>query len=1375
MERQSLSSLSLNVLDFPLKEIRSIITITGVGEQKDDPDTEACDPSFSIQQAWVELQQQCTDSWGWTPDVIEIEGSEQELLSSFLEGNFCIISDGSYQDEVGSFATQVTTKDCRNRIWLLGQTPGSPEDQSAYRSELAGIFSGVQLVALVRKASDNGVRSSFRPSAQVACDGKAALDNSFDTWTLKPTSKQFDMVSAIRSLVHCTKVSWLPRHVKGHQDSTLPTRLLDWWALCNIECDARAKRYHKKYFSAIQKQHSFGLLIHRSRYITLVESYTKVCLLSSSSRSQHGNAMPKNKTNPHAASKPLAMPKVDATKAPAATNAGKNDLKLSSGASPKEPDLISKVVERLEDPSSFVAHFTNETMDLKWLSIIQGLWKDDKGNEVWEFWNQNQFIEHWDFDTCNHYGQRCIDPPNTVSFEDFVQIILDKCGSWENLDNNIVFALDPRKIDTEPDGASEMVWSIRKLVMSLAQQDPLLVFGFDEELLHDSFENRYWDKTFSANPELKIHERPLAMFWVLAVFKMGHPWSELVHSEVGETFVKLQEEEARLEALRRGVETEAERVKAAKRDAFESPDRHIRQNPKRHQVPLSSTGITPENQSQSEDVEFDDEMQENEEETGSGISNNLTPNVSKNSVVKFGDVTAVSEYEDRSSVTSPPKPTKTATSTTFAPHHEVVKKAVSTRIPSTASVRPETYAEAASLPPSVSSDAQLIQRLMQPDLYGMIWEHVHIFAVTVNMPWNGTDAEQTAQDRKNKNIRASLEDRTAKAIKAAIIDAMKGCSTVYKLALLPISDSTFRDSGGWISSPKQIQEKLLSWTSLSDYLDRTGTQNVGYVLKKPEDAKERRLRTRVRFGFNKATPEAMRSYLSDYFNTHCNGGVYDTPLPNIGSISQPGAFPYYSAEIDKELFAHQLMLLTGFKCPIAVQNKWPSDLAFGKSDDTWRYGDNIQIPHITCASKDTMFLDREMHRIFSLAEHVPKEQYPWGSPCQYIPDPKLLRSGKLSMGWNDNSRRAMARMIAKAKNHLHVTEVIRCPIRLPGMLTRVPLTKWGSRQLDAEGEPGAFIPSEPMSLLRFLWSIKCTPEKTEDADEAEGLSDPLTSETEDTSDLTTELSTVKSNASTPQYIKRREAWEKAAQKLTKQDKKRWLASPIWTVIQPSGGDPDIWLFTTRKKYSTVARNILNDLVAFLIFFLQEDTIEQEDIVLRKWVDSNQVQASRERGKTWMEGENAAVSQVEQTQQMDLGMGFLDELDMDDPIQAAFRGRVSIDLEMADVRSIDEGATIVGILNEQMRIKQSQDELVEALSTIAQERLEKLAQAKRVAELEAKLAHFQNLQVVTPAKPNTQAALKFTATQKPKQKQKQAEESGGSTKVDSGGSSSARRP
>ena len=218
---------------------------------------------------------------------------------------------------------------------------------------------------------------------------------------------------------------------------------------------------------------------------------------------------------------------------------------------------------------------------------------------------------------------------------------------------------------------------------------------------------------------------------------------------------------------------------------------------------------------------------------------------------------------------------------------------------------------------------------------------------------------------------------------------------------------------------------------------------------------------------------------------------------------------------------------------------------------------------------------------------------------------------------------------------------------------------------------------------------------------------------------------------------------------------------MWTVIEPAGGDPDIWLFTTRKKYASVARQVLNDLVAFLIYFLQEDTVSKEDFVLRKWLDMSQVQASRDRGKTWVENDNAAVSQVELTQQMDLGMGFLDELGMEDPISTDFQGRVSIDLEMADVRSIDEGATIVGILNEQMRIKQAQDDLVEALSTIQKERLENQAQAARMADMEVELARLRKLQIVTPTK-TTQPT-----SQKPAAKQ-QSGNGGSAKKGDSGG-------
>ena len=222
VERQSLRASQLNVLGYPLEDVRSIITITGVGESVAAPDVDSVSTDSPIIQAWNELKAQCSDLWGWVPDVIEIEGSEEELFSSFYKGEFCIISDGSYQDGVGSFATQVTTVDCRHHIWLLGQTPGSQPDQSAYHSEQAGILAVVQLVSLTRKALGAGYLSSVSPTVKTACDGKAALDTSFNNWTLKPTAKQFDIASALRSLIRDTKVNWVPLHVKG-----LPQQCLD--------------------------------------------------------------------------------------------------------------------------------------------------------------------------------------------------------------------------------------------------------------------------------------------------------------------------------------------------------------------------------------------------------------------------------------------------------------------------------------------------------------------------------------------------------------------------------------------------------------------------------------------------------------------------------------------------------------------------------------------------------------------------------------------------------------------------------------------------------------------------------------------------------------------------------------------------------------------------------------------------------------------------------------------------------------------------------------------------------------------------------------------------------------------------------------------
>ena len=121
------------------------------------------------------------------------------------------------------------------------------------------------------------------------------------------------------------------------------------------------------------------------------------------------------------------------------------------------------------------------------------------------------------------------------------------------------------------------------------------------------------------------------------------------------------------------------------------------------------------------------------------------------------------------------------------------------------------------------------------------------------------------------------------------------------------------------------------------------------------------------------------------------------------------------------------------------------------------------------------------------------------------------------------------------------------------MLTCVSLIKWGVCPLvngKYEGDP------EPISLLCFLWSIKCTPEKWDDAQGSD--TDPTATETEDTSDLTNELSSAKSSQSTPQYLKQREEFERRVPQLAKQDLKRNLASQMFTVIEPSS-EPNIWL------------------------------------------------------------------------------------------------------------------------------------------------------------------------------------------------------------------------
>jgi hypothetical protein len=75
---------------------------------------------------------------------------------------------------------------------------------------------------------------------EVGCDGLSALNKAFDTWPLEPADPHFDMLCALRQMIKSSFLKWKTRHVDGHQDNDVTSKL-DFWAIKNIQMDYLAK------------------------------------------------------------------------------------------------------------------------------------------------------------------------------------------------------------------------------------------------------------------------------------------------------------------------------------------------------------------------------------------------------------------------------------------------------------------------------------------------------------------------------------------------------------------------------------------------------------------------------------------------------------------------------------------------------------------------------------------------------------------------------------------------------------------------------------------------------------------------------------------------------------------------------------------------------------------------------------------------------------------------------------------------------------------------------------------------------------------------------------------------------------------------------
>ena len=79
----------------------------------------------------------------------------------------------------------------------------------------------------------------------LACDGKSALNQCFQSHTLAPSARQFDAISTVRAMLNDSVILFVPRHVKGHQDIKSNSPLTWWELLPNLEVDVLAVLFRK--------------------------------------------------------------------------------------------------------------------------------------------------------------------------------------------------------------------------------------------------------------------------------------------------------------------------------------------------------------------------------------------------------------------------------------------------------------------------------------------------------------------------------------------------------------------------------------------------------------------------------------------------------------------------------------------------------------------------------------------------------------------------------------------------------------------------------------------------------------------------------------------------------------------------------------------------------------------------------------------------------------------------------------------------------------------------------------------------------------------------------------------------------------------------
>ena len=942
------------------------------------------------------------------------------------------------------------------------------------------------------------------------------------------------------------------------------------------------------------------------------------------------------------------------------------------------------------DRNSTQIQFGNEVF-IKWIDEHNGRW--------------TQALQRFDSPFQDFYAKFSVEVRVNMIFAEHE-------NDWRRVLKFLISIFDADSVD-QADKNTEYIWGVRAIALQVAQQIPFSFFNIG--LLSNpkiSQDDLYFSRDDRTNPRLR-HDTPLVQFWLICASLFDHPWTMLFDEFLDDTPVGcIQEMKTKVIAGFPNDEVDRVEIHKGVKKIFD-PDYGSSEEEEDPTVDEDNGLVNKFDQpdgwesddttKQAEEDDDDDDDDDNEDDDSSTesvimveSSRSSTDKESMSSrpegmgrqvAIRMSTDETVSELTGNTGEDHDPDLASPPRKKGRSQRPSVNEQATAMEVDGTASSgfprtngkrlqrappsQPTTSLTTTKSTKQASNNKQKIQRsltleerldeLRNVDLEGM--EGRALF-VELAMAYN----YQGQQDGNQSHASVILNH-----ILDSLADILN--NTEETLRILPLPDRTYKNAQLWIRTEDDLRRLITDYRGLSRYLDMSfGNMSYASTSNKPG---EKKLRTRMRVGFEvDVPPETIRQYLHGELQHQGRGaGCYESVL-QYGDIEKIGALCFYPQEINIKAIEKELMRHFDWEIVIGLRYEWVTTPYTGRSKWNER-APGCMMWHIYVRSKHAKRADRAL-RLW-LHPSTPKKDFPWCAVTHYISDWKAAQNGTISVKAVGPVKDEILTMISKHNDFVELTQAKYCPVEIPGMLKKATTKDFG-----------------PRTCLSMFLSIKARPvhaEKVAAADENSD-SDSDDSLLEDISHKYTTVSTkgktkikkkAPKNPNTPSLendvpvltpAQQRRARE--SERKRQMDLENNVPSPLFIMVLP-GEMEGTYLFISRLKYGALAVNVLKGLVSFFTHHLGESTTNQSNRVIGKWLPKSLIHTTRRKELVWCLETLRARPAVQSQQGVDEAIDFLDGFGSD-PLDVA-EAMLEFDMEMADAKDIDDGATVAGAMDE----------------------------------------------------------------------------------------------